>query len=297
MNTNKREARNSIQLDSIEIILRSMIGEGGQGTIFSARNVADDSSIVAKLVDTSTILKKINFRAEKEAVELIKPQKLEYLCDMYEYCEKDNFGYVLMKRYNCDLFDFAVEKRGIPEELGKVLFKKMVIGLMNLHSVGVAHMDIKPENIMIDIESVSPFIGDFGSCYVFKDDKTCYVKRGTKQYYPPEYASNHSFDPRKVDIYCLGVTLHAMLTGYFPYNSAEPMDQRTIHCSDKLSPQCCDLIFKMLKDKPKKRISLKDVLTHPWLSTSNTNTQRNNYKSKISRKAKDILHLPSKIMC
>ena len=108
MNTNKREARNSIQLDSIEIILRSMIGEGGQGTIFSARNVADDSSIVAKLVDTSTILKKINFRAEKEAVELIKPKKLEYLCDMYEYCEKDDNGYVLMKRYNCDLFDFAV---------------------------------------------------------------------------------------------------------------------------------------------------------------------------------------------
>ena len=181
-----RSDRNSIQLDSLEIALRSMIGEGGQGTIFSARNVADDSSLVVKRVDTKTILQKIDFRAEKEAVELIKPQKLEYLCDMYEYCEKDNFGYVLMKRYNCDLFDFAVEKRGIPEELGKVLFKKMVIGLMNLHSVGVAHMDIKPENIMIDIESVSPFIGDFGSCYVFKDDKTCYVKRGTKQYYPPE---------------------------------------------------------------------------------------------------------------
>merc|ERR1712100_656637 len=115
--------------------------------------------------------------------------------------------------------------RGIPEELGKVLFKKMVIGLMNLHSVGIAHTDIKPENIMVDIASVSPYIGDFGSCYVFKDDKTCCIKRGTKQYYPPEYASNNS------------------------------IDQRNIHCSDKLSPQCCDLIIKMLKDKPKKRIS------------------------------------------
>ena len=121
-----RSERNSIQLDSLEIALRSMIGEGGQGTIFSARNVADDSSLVVKRVDTKTILQKVDFRAEKEAVELIKPQKLEYLCDVYEYCEKENFGYVLMKRYDCDLFDFAVEKRGISEDIGRVLFKKMV---------------------------------------------------------------------------------------------------------------------------------------------------------------------------
>jgi len=291
MNTNT----SLLKIDSFEVKLNSMIGEGGQGTIFSARNSVDNSSLAVKIVDISNIMSRINFRAEQEVVELIKPSKMENICDVYEYIEKNDFGYALMKRYNCDLFDFAVEQRGISEELGKSIFRKIVTGLLNLHACGVAHLDIKPENIMMDVSSNPPFIGDFGSCYIFKDtDAKCHIKRGTKQYYPPEYASTHSFDPRKVDIYCLGVTLHAMLTGYFPYNTAEPIDQRTIHCSNKLSPQCADLIHKMLRNNPKKRIPLNKVMKHAWVSDNTI--QHNNFKSTIIQKANDILHFPTKIL-
>ena len=144
MNTNTTE----LQINSLDIILRSTIGEGGQGTIFSARKSVDNSSLAVKIMDISNIMNRINFRAEQEVVELIKPSKMENICEIYEYAEENNIGYVLMKRYNCDLFDFAVEQRGISEELGKFVFRKLVTGLLNLHGCGVAHLDIKPENIL-----------------------------------------------------------------------------------------------------------------------------------------------------
>ena len=279
----------SLKLNAHELKIRSMIGEGGQGTIFSARNVGDDTSLAVKMVDISSINSKINFRAEQEAIQIIKPWKLKYLCDIYEYTEKEDIGYVLMERYNCDLFDHAVVKRGLSEDAGRIIFRKLVTGLMNLHSIGVAHLDIKSENIMMDLATNSPFIGDFGSCYIFKDKKLCPLKRGTKQYYPPEFASKDPFDPVKVDIYCLGVTLHTILTGYFPYNTAEPLESRTIHISSKLSEECANLIAKMLHPKPKKRISLKKIQNHPWVLVPGEVVIRSGGRSRLTKKAKDGL--------
>jgi|ERR1711862_216591 len=260
-----------IQANTREVILRSMIAKGGQGTIFSARNVVDDTALAVKTVDISTLMRKINFRAEKETVQIIRPWKLDYLCDIYEYVEIDDIGYILMKRYNCDLLDVVQENKCISEDLGRIYFRKIVKGLMNLHSIGVAHLDIKLENIMMDFSNNSPYIGDFGSCYVFKNNGNCNFMRGTRKYYPPEYAKTKAFNPVKTDIFCLGVTLHAMLTGYFPYDSQLPPDERGIRLSGKLSPECKDLLFKMLKRDPKKRISLKKVTKHPWVKLPTDN--------------------------
>jgi len=277
--------RRSIILKSKQFELDTVIGEGGEGKIFSARNSTDNSSLVIKEVDLPGIRQKINFRNEMEIFQILKPLQLEYLCEVYDYADKGDVGYIAMKRYDSDLYDFVVTKRGISEELGKSLFKTIVKGVMNLHSAGIAHMDIKPENIFVDNE-LRTFIGDFGSCYLFKNNKKCYVQRGTKEYNPPEYADKKSFDPRKVDVYCLGVTLYALLTGCYPYNFQDPIEFRVLDISNQLSPDCRNLLFKMLQEKPKKRISLKKVLKHPWLSETSKPSLKQTYCTVFNQKLK-----------
>ena len=277
--------RRSVILKSEQFELDSVIGQGGQGRIFSARNSADNSPVVIKQIDISDYMEKINFRNEMEVFKILKPLNLEYLCEIYDYAEKGDLGYIAMKRYNCDLFDFAIVKHGVSEELGKTLFRTIVKGIMNLHTAGIAHMDIKPDNIFLDNEQ-NTFIGDFGSCYVFKNNKRCCIRRGTKEYYPPEYAYQKSFDPRKVDVYCLGVTLYALLTGCYPYNFQDPIEFRVIDISDNLSPDCRNLLFKMLQEKPNKRISLKKVLKHPWLSETSTPSFKQTYCTVFTQKLK-----------
>ena len=173
-----------------------------------------------------------------------------------------------MEKYDCDLFDFLFEENYfIVEDKIRGIFQKICIGLKSMHSCGVAHLDIKLENIMIDMNTNIPYIGDFGCCYNFKEKPKCYKTRGTKMYNPPEYANRqHSFDPQKSDIYSLGVTLHVLLTKTYPYDITKDVGRRKICINDRLSDDCKNLLRKMLRDNPKKRISLERVMKHPWLS-------------------------------
>merc|ERR1712100_864268 len=149
-------------------------------------------------------------------------------------------------------------------------------GLKSMHSEGIAHLDIKPENIMYDIDSNTPYIGDFGCCYNFRLKGKCQGIRGTKQYYPPEFANGTPFNPRKADIYSLGVTLHIILTGYYPYDVQEELNDRKLYIDAK------------------KRIPLKEIMNHPWLS-ENTSQDSKTIKttstlSSVKKGTNSMLH-------
>ena len=285
----------TIDFNNSVFYLNSQIGEGGQGSIFSAMNPIEKKSLAVKIVDLTKPIKKMNFRNETTAIHILKPWKYKYLCEVLDYFEKDNIGYVAMEKYDCDLFTYAVETHdGLSEELGKSIFRKICLGIMSMHHENIAHLDIKPENIMYNISSNTPYIGDFGACYVFKDKKKCNVLRGTKYFNPPEYAEDKPFDPKRSDIYSLGVTLHVLLTGYFPYDISEDIDKRRIFILPELSPSCRNLILKMIRKNPKRRISLKEVLNHPWLSDKSNAEEHlltiRSATSILTKRAKKKLH-------
>ena len=96
---------------------------------------------------------------------------------------------------------------------------------------------------------------------------------------------------RKVDIYTLGVTLDIILTGYYPYSLDVPVGMREIHLSKDLSPECRNLISRMLVTKPKKRISLKKIRIHPWLLVPGEESVnlRKDYKTSLTKKARNGL--------
>merc|ERR1711862_531554 len=102
------------------------------------------------------------------------------------------------------------------------------------------------------------------------------------------------FDPKRSDIYSLGVTLHVLLTGYFPYDISEDIDKRRIFILPELSPSCRNLILKMIRKNPKRRISLKEVLNHPWLSDKSNAEEHlltiRSATSILTKRAKKKLH-------
>ena len=160
-----------------------------------------------------------------------------------------------------------------------------------MHSSGVAHLDIKLENIMFNIDTSTPYIGDFGACYYFKDSEKCSSVRGTDAYRPPEYAKKYSFDARKSDIYSLGVTLHAMLTKVYPYDINKELGKRKIIIDDNLSDECKNLLKKMLKTNPKKRISLDEIMKHPWITNIKKESKLQKLTSSVNKCVDGLLGL------
>jgi serine/threonine protein kinase len=177
-------------------------------------------------------------------------------------------------------------------------FKKIVDAVEYIHSQGVAHLDLKLENIVINEKTKTVKIIDFGGACVCKIDKkadtvtdTKEIKeeivkiagiRGTYQYIAPEVFMISRYDPFKVDIWALGIIFYEILYRVLPWKNATRNNKRyndhyaffnntnqLIPYIFKLYPKFNDvdkqyvlfntLLIKMLNPNPDSRSTIKDI--------------------------------------
>lgn len=95
-----------------------------------------------------------------------------------------------------------------------------------MHSIDIAHRDIKAENILINNLKVT--LIDFGFAQKIDPlNPLCEDRRGSADYVSPEIVMCKLYDPKKSDIWSLGVILFTLLTGRLPFIS--PTTRRTFH--------------------------------------------------------------------
>ena len=96
---------------------------------------------------------------------------------------------------------------------------------------------------------------------------------GTPEFYPPEWFVERSYSGRRVDAWSLGVLLYTMLEAEVPFHKEKDTvacELRYKRAQTTASEACRHLISTMLQRNPNKRLSLNDVLKHPWLSEGPT---------------------------
>ena len=98
--------------------------------------------------------------------------------------------------------------------------RQLVEGLRFLHSLGIAHRDIKFENIIVDRQTNTPKYIDFGLSKVFVVGEKSTERFGTLAYSSPEVLLGNNHD-LKTDIWSLGIVMHVLLSGNFPFLSSD----------------------------------------------------------------------------
>lgn len=112
---------------------------------------------------------------------------------------------------NGDFFELLMSKRiKFDDKLIRTFFQQLINGLEFLHSNGVAHMDIKMENLAIG-ENYELKIIDFGLSYKIGDERI--LSQGTRHYRAPEIINKHCNCPEKADIYAAGIVLFLFKSG------------------------------------------------------------------------------------
>lgn len=209
--------------------ITKVIGQGGMGTVYLAVNkFIEEQRVAIKVINANMLNDFTRKRLEEEAHRLAELNHANIVRLINFHVDSKGSVYLIMEytsgytieKYVKEINGLIVEEKICP------IFEPILEGIGYAHKHGIIHCDIKPSNIMIDIDGV-PKILDFGIAQIVnKDENASTVKMimGTPSYMSPEQVEGRVLDARS-DIYSLGVMLHVMLTGSAPYDTTTMSEQ------------------------------------------------------------------------
>jgi serine/threonine protein kinase len=210
------------------------IARGGMAVVFIAYQQTLKRRIAVKILPRThlTSEKAVLFQTEAEAAAILSHPNI---IQIYEVGETDEFLYFTMQ-----LVQGATLSKILTEKKKQIIPSRRVLPVNNTiqiiiqvldaldyaHSYDIVHMDIKPDNILVENHTRRPLISDFGVARVLRGEKgESQTAGGSPLYMAPEQIIGSSVDGR-TDIYAVGTMLFQMLVYALPlqhYNSFEQL--------------------------------------------------------------------------
>ncbi|XP_073435481.1 death-associated protein kinase 2 isoform X2 [Dendrobates tinctorius] len=198
------------------------------------------------------------------------------LHDVYE--NKTDVVLILELVSGGELFDFLAQKESLSEEEATRFIKQILEGVNYLHTRKIAHFDLKPENIMLLDKTIAvPHIKliDFGLAHKIEEGVEFKNIFGTPEFVAPEIVN---YEPLglAVDMWSIGVITYILLSGASPFlgeNKQETLSNITAvnyEFDEEFFSHTSDLakgfIRKLLVKDTRKRLTIQEALSHPWIT-------------------------------
>ncbi|MCH8145698.1 MAG: serine/threonine protein kinase [Gemmatimonadetes bacterium] len=195
------------------------LGRGGMGIVFLARDVALDRPVAIKLfppelaLDVS--LRERFLREARTAAKLSHPN----IVPIHAVEEHEDLVFFVMTFVDGETLTQRIAARGpLPVRDGVRVLREVAWALVQAHSQGIVHRDIKADNILLERGSGRAMVTDFGIAKVsgVGHDTDEHEIMGTPEFMSPEQATGEAVDHR-TDIYSLGVVAFLTLSGRMPF--------------------------------------------------------------------------------
>ncbi|MBA4076590.1 MAG: hypothetical protein C0508_16220 [Cyanobacteria bacterium PR.023] len=223
--------------------LLSVIGAGGMGVIYLARQIFLDRLVAIKMLKSNLASAKarMRFHQEGKAASALHHPVIVAIND-FGIDELDR-PYMVMEHVEGVTLSEVIKERitlNIAEAMP--IFLELLDGLAVAHSKGIVHRDIKPGNIMLtmgDDGVVHVKLLDFGIAKLLDDDDNTMQSLtktgealGTPLYMSPEQIQSHKIDYRS-DLYSLGCVMYSCLTGAPPFVGEHKFQTMDLHLTEK----------------------------------------------------------------
>jgi hypothetical protein len=202
------------------------LARGGMGVVFRARQISLNRTVALKMILAGQLANDTDvkwFYTEAEAA-----ANLDHpgIVPIYEVGQHEGQHYFSMGFVEGQSLSHRLAEGPLPPREAAELMVKVSAAIEFAHQRGVIHRDLKPANILLD-KNGNPRVTDFGLAKRLEADSGLTGSgqiMGTPGYMPPEQAGG----PRgevgpAADVYSLGATLYALLTGRPPFQAATPM--------------------------------------------------------------------------
>ncbi|KAK9805164.1 hypothetical protein WJX72_003078 [[Myrmecia] bisecta] len=271
----------------------SDINHGSSGFVQLAEHRRTGEHIAIKFIPQGSESVK---RAEKEILNMRLCNLHPHIIQFHEVFLTPAYIAIAIEYADCgNLADYLASHRmskqrqkGLRENMARWFFQQAVVALDFCHAMGIANRDIKLENcLLVSNPNAADWpllkLCDFGFSKDEYTDSLCKTACGTPEYVAPEVLQYSKYDGKAADIWSCGVLLYVVVTGSFPFRSAaessaesklNPMVQLQhmfprIVAADyerpkHVSADCRNLVERMLTADCSKRITMGEILTHPW---------------------------------
>ena len=196
-----------------------LIGQGASSRVYLAERLADQMTLVLKIMGVATIKEPQALQRFVQEAELVSELDSPYVVKFLEHGFTKDYGYIAMEFFTRGDLKQRIE-HGVPVEDATNYIRHISYGLSAVHAEGIVHRDLKPGNIMFRSND-SLALADFGISKRLNETGEL-TKHGsvlgTPNYISPEQALGNPVDHRS-DLYSAGVIFYEMLTGRKPFKA------------------------------------------------------------------------------
>ncbi|PVI05961.1 serine/threonine protein kinase-like protein Kin1 [Periconia macrospinosa] len=273
--------------------LGKTIGQGSMGKVKLAKHTDNGEQVAVKIVPRQSTdthhsqadreradhSKEVRTAREAAIVSLLNHP---YICGMRDVVRTNYHWYMLFEYVNGgQMLDYIISHGRLKEKQARKFARQIASALDYCHRNSIVHRDLKIENILISKTGDIKII-DFGLSNLFSPRNLLKTFCGSLYFAAPELLQAKQYTGPEVDVWSFGIVLYVLVCGKVPFDD-QSMPQ--LHAKIKkghvdyppwLSNECRNLIHRMLQTNPSERITLGEIMTHPWL-TKGFNSPPENY--------------------
>lgn len=217
-------------LDDYKII--KDLGAGAFSTVKLAKQKDTGKMYALKIIRDDALENSTTMNSFKTEIDIMKNIKHSNIINLVKHSyegtlkkpngdKKENVIYLTLELANGgELFDFIAQTGAFSEPVARYYFHQIIDAFEYLHSRGISHRDMKPDNIMLDDE-FNLKIADFGFSSKAASNQSF---KGTRSYMAPEILIGAKYYGQMVDIFASGIILFIMVTQIPPFQMAHPKD-------------------------------------------------------------------------
>lgn len=207
-----------------------MLGAGGMGAVYEAWDHELGITIALKVIRSEVITDPAAARDYERRFkqELLLARKVSHpnVIRIHDMGDAGGIKYITMSFVEGADLSSLLKAGAMPVDRARRLAAQLVSGLAAAHDVGIAHRDLKPQNILVDSKD-QLYISDFGLAKSLEPTLAGLTRTGeflgTPRYISPEQVEGKPADHRG-DLYAVGLILYEMVTGDAPFSGPSAME-------------------------------------------------------------------------